>query len=193
MSTPTSQTVAQPLGARSAIRKPLVDLGTRLAHAAMVLGFVVSYASAESEYFRLVHVYSGYALAALLAFRLLWGWLGPVSARWSLLQRRLSLWPQWLRTVAQGGWAQRNVWVSGSSVTLASVVVLIYAFTALSIVSGWATYNELVGDGGLSEALEELHEVLGNAVMAVVCMHVGLVLVIRAWRGPQSLRPMWRG
>jgi hypothetical protein len=34
---------------------------------------------------------------------------------------------------------------------------------------------------------------LGNAAMAVVCVHVGLVVMLRMWRGPQALRPMWRG
>jgi len=51
-------------------RKPVVDLGTRMAHASMALAFLISYVTSESEYWRLVHVYSGYSLAAVLAYAL---------------------------------------------------------------------------------------------------------------------------
>jgi cytochrome b len=83
--------------------------------------------------------------------------------------------------------------VGASSWVLSAAVLGIYAFSTVAIASGWATYNELLGDGWLNDALQELHEGLGNAAMAVVCVHVGLVVVLRVWRGPQALRPMWRG
>jgi len=174
-------------------RKPVVDLGTRMAHASMALAFLISYVTSESEYWRLVHVYSGYSLAAVLAFRLVWGWFGPVSARWGLLLRRVAMWRVWLNKFKQGEWLMRNFWVGVSSWVLSAAVLGIYTFSTVAIASGWATYNELLGDGWLNDALQELHEGLGNAAMAVVCIHVGLVVVLRVWRGPQALRPMWRG
>ncbi len=182
----TAQTV-------SAQRKPLVDLGTRMAHASMALAFFVSYVTSESEYWRLVHVYSGYSLAAVLAFRLVWGWVGPASARWGVLLRRVAMWRVWLNKFKQGEWLTRNFWVGASSWVLSAAVLAIYVFSTVAIASGWATYNELLGDGWLNDALQELHEGLGNAAMAVVCVHVGLVVTLRVWRGPQALRPMWRG
>lgn len=174
-------------------RKPVVDLGTRTAHASMALAFLISYVTSESEFWRLVHVYSGYSLAAVLAFRLMWGWVGPASARWGLLLRRVAMWRVWLNKFQQGEWLSRNFWVGVSGWVLSVAVLGIYAFSAVAIASGWATYNELLGDGWLNDALQELHEGLGNAAMAVVCIHVGLVVVLRVWRGPQTLRPMWRG
>lgn len=174
-------------------RKPVVDLGTRLAHASMALAFLVSYLTSESEYWRLLHVYSGYGLAAVLTFRLVWGWIGPAPARWGLLLRRISLWRVWRNKLKQGEWLSRNFWVGVSSWVLSVVVVCIYAFCALAIASGWATYNELLGDGWGNDALQDLHEVLGNTAMSVVCIHLGLVVLLRVWRGPQVLRPMWRG
>ncbi len=174
-------------------RKLVVDLGTRLAHASMALAFSISYVTSESEDWRLLHVYSGYSLAAVLAFRLVWGWVGPASARWGLLLRRVGMWRVWVIKLKQGEWLTRNFWVGASSWVLSAAVLAIYAFSALAIASGWATYNELLGDGWLNDALQELHEGLGNAAMAVVCVHVGLVVMLRVWRGPQALRPMWRG
>ncbi len=174
-------------------RKLVVDLGTRLAHASMALAFSISYVTSESEDWRLLHVYSGYSLAAVLAFRLVWGWVGPASARWGLLLRRVGMWRVWVIKLKQGECLTRNFWVGASSWVLSAAVLAIYAFSALAIASGWATYNELLGDGWLNDALQELHEGLGNAAMAVVCVHVGLVVMLRVWRGPQALRPMWRG
>jgi cytochrome b len=174
-------------------RKPLVDLGTRMAHASMALAFFISYVTSESEYWRLVHVYSGYGLASVLALRLVWGWIGPASARWGLLLRRVAMWRVWLNKFKQGEWLTRNFWVGVSSWLLSAAVLCLYAFCTAAIASGWATYNELLGDGWLNDALQELHEGLGNVAMAVVCIHVGLVVMLRVWRGPQALRPMWRG
>jgi cytochrome b len=174
-------------------RKPVVDLGTRMAHASMALAFLVSYVTSESEYWRLVHVYSGYSLAAVLAFRGVWGWVGPASARWGLLLRRVAMWRVWLNKFKQGEWLSRNFWVGASSWVLSAAVLCIYVFCTVAIASGWATYNELLGDGWLNDALQELHEGLGNAAMAMVCFHVGLVAVLRVWRGPHALRPMWQG
>jgi len=174
-------------------RMPVVDLGTRMAHASMALAFLVSYVTSESEYWRLVHVYSGYSLAAVLAFRGVWGWVGPASARWGLLLRRVAMWRVWLYKFKQGEGLSRNFWVGASSWVLSAAVLCIYAFCTVAIASGWATYNELLGDGWLNDALQELHEGLGNAAMAMVCFHVGLVVVLRVWRGPNALRPMWQG
>ena len=92
-------------------RKPVVDLGTRMAHASMALAFLISYVTSESEYWRLAHVYSGYSLAAVLAFRSVWGWVGPASARWGLLLRRVAMWRVWLSKLKQGEWLTRNFWV----------------------------------------------------------------------------------
>jgi len=174
-------------------RKPVVDLGTHMAHASMALAFLVSFLTSESESWRLVHVYSGYSLATVLAFRLLWAWVGPASAHLGLMLRRVAMWRVWLKKLEQGEWITRNFWVCVSSWMLSAEVLCIYVFCTVTIASGWATYNELSGDGWLNDALQELHEGLGNAAMAVVCIHVGLVVMLRVWRGPQALRPMWRG
>ena len=189
---PAQVTVAT-VTAAPAQHKPVDDLGTRMAHTSMALAFLISYVTSESEYWRLVHVYSGYSLAAVLAFRLVWGWVGPASARWVLLLRRVAMWRVWANKIKQGEWLTRNFWVGASSWVLSAAVLGIYAFSTVAIASGWATYNELLGDGWLNDALQELHEGLGNAAMAVVCVHVGLVVMLRVWRGPQVLRPMWRG
>ncbi len=51
-----AQVTAATVTAAPTQRKPVVDLGTRMAHASMALAFLISYVTSESEYWRLVHV-----------------------------------------------------------------------------------------------------------------------------------------
>ena len=57
------------------------DLLLRVFHWSLVLFFVISYATGEEE--SSIHAWSGYAIAFLLTFRLIWGFVGPTHARFS--------------------------------------------------------------------------------------------------------------
>ncbi len=53
----------------------------RIFHWGLVLAFVVAYLSGDEE--NSVHIYSGYVVAGLIAFRLVWGIIGSRYARFS--------------------------------------------------------------------------------------------------------------
>jgi cytochrome b len=53
----------------------------RIFHWALVVFFIASYASGEEE--SMLHIWSGYAIAGLVIFRLIWGLFGPKHARFS--------------------------------------------------------------------------------------------------------------
>ena len=53
----------------------------RIFHWGLVLAFVVAYLSGDEE--NSVHIYSGYVVAGLIAFRLIWGFIGTRYARFS--------------------------------------------------------------------------------------------------------------
>lgn len=57
------------------------DLGVRLFHWSLVLLFVVSYLSGDEQ--ETLHAWSGYAIIALLGFRIIWGFVGTKYARFS--------------------------------------------------------------------------------------------------------------
>ena len=59
------------------------DLPLRVFHWLLAISFVGAFLTAESERVRDVHVVLGYTVLGLLAFRLLWGFLGTRHARWS--------------------------------------------------------------------------------------------------------------
>ena len=62
----------------------------RMFHWLFALCFIGAYASADGERWRMLHVTLGYTLVGLLAFRLVYGLVGPRQARLSLLWRTLA-------------------------------------------------------------------------------------------------------
>ena len=59
------------------------DLPTRLFHWSLAASFIVAFVTSESEKWRDIHVAAGYALAGLIAFRILWGFIGGAHSRFA--------------------------------------------------------------------------------------------------------------
>ena len=58
------------------------DIGVRLFHWSLVVLFTLAYVSGDDDASRL-HAWTGYAIIALLAFRLAWGLVGSRHARFA--------------------------------------------------------------------------------------------------------------
>lgn len=143
------------------------DLPTRTFHWLLALSFVGAYATSDSERLRDVHVALGYTMLGLVAFRFVWGLIGTRYARFGsfafgwrsvlgYLRSLLSRSPQhYLGHNPAGSWA----------------IYGLLGLTVLAGATGYATYNELGGHW-----LEEVHEFMGNALLALVLVHVAGVL-----------------
>ena len=57
------------------------DVPTRVFHWLLVVSFAGAFLTAESERYRDIHVVLGYTLLGLIAFRLVWGFVGTRYAR----------------------------------------------------------------------------------------------------------------
>ncbi|MBM3392873.1 MAG: cytochrome B [Betaproteobacteria bacterium] len=167
------------------MRKILVwDLPVRLGHWLMVGGFLLAWATGESERWRLLHVLAGGTVTAAAAYRLLWGIVGSRTARFADFvrgPREAAAYLKGLFTFAPrhyvghnpaGGWA----------------IVLLLALALASGASGWLAYQEIGG-----EWLEEFHEFLTGAMLAVVGVHVLGVLVGSLVHGENLVRAMVTG
>lgn len=53
----------------------------RIFHWSLVVSFAIAYFSGDEE--NAIHIYSGYIVAALISFRLIWGFIGSRHARFS--------------------------------------------------------------------------------------------------------------
>lgn len=162
-------TSASPADSRAQVQpsRRTIDAPTRAFHWLMALSFVGAYLTADGERWRLVHVTLGYTVIGLIAFRLVWGLLGPAQVRLSVLAGKLRGLMPFLQSLRAG---QVN-WQAGLNVVQALAITALLALLALSAASGYTLYEELSG-----EWMEEVHEVLGNAALAIVGLHLALVL-----------------
>src|SRR5689334_25268350 len=145
MNTPSASPVdsaSAEAGGTPATRTILVwDAPVRVFHWLMVLCFAGAYLTAESERWRLAHVTLGYTMAGLVAFRLLWGWVGTRHARFSSFVRGPEAIARYLRGLV-GGRPEHH---AGHNPAGALVIVALLGMTLVVTAAGWATYNEVGG------------------------------------------------
>jgi cytochrome b len=172
-----------------------MDAPTRVFHWLFALSFLGAYLSADGERWRLLHVTLGYTLAGLLVFRLLYGVWGPPQARLSLMQRKLSAAPQWLKslgaTATNGSFASIN-WRQGQNLLMALAVVALLLLVLPLTLSGYASYNDW-GDFLGGDWVSELHEVVGETFLIVVLAHLALIAGLSCLRQKNLAQPMLSG
>lgn len=144
------------------------DLPVRIFHWLLVASFAGAWLTAESESWRLVHVTLGYTVAALVAFRIIWGFLGTRYARFSSFVKGPSAAFGYLKALIAGR-PQHHV---GHNPAGAIAIIALLALAAVVTATGYATYNDLGG-----EWLEEFHEAAATGMLAIVFIHVAGVLV----------------
>lgn len=139
------------------------DLPVRAFHWLLAGSFSAAYLLSESERLRNVHVNLGYAVLGLVAFRLLWGVVGTRYARFrSFIFSPAAAWA-YLRGLLRGG-ATRYI---GHNPAGSFVIWAILGLATLTGLAGYATYEEIGGD-----AVAELHELLANAWLVLVGLHI---------------------
>jgi cytochrome b len=160
------------------------DWPVRLGHWLMVGGFALAWLTGDSETFRLVHVGAGATVLAVAAFRLPWGFIGSRYARFVDFVRGPAAVKDYFFSLLRlqpahhvghnpaGGWA----------------IVLLLGLGIVTGLSGWAIYNDIGG-----HLLEELHEGLATAMLAIVIVHVAGVVSGSMLHGENLVRAMVNG
>jgi cytochrome b len=180
-------------------RVRLWDPALRAFHWTLAAAFAFSYAMGEfGPTIMTLHFWSGYLIAALLVFRLVWGLVGPRPARFghfvkgggavaayakSLPERRPSFWPG---HNPLGGW---------------SVVALLVALAALTLTGMMADPEDFINAGPLADdvprwmakAARGWHEALGTLALALVILHLAAIAFYRLWKREDLVRPMIDG
>lgn len=160
------------------------DILVRIFHWSFAACFAGAWLTAESERWRDVHVTLGYAMLGLVAFRLLWGLVGPRHARFSSFVRGPAAVARYLRSLVAG----RPEHHLGHNPAGAVAIVLLLAAALAAIASGWAVYNDWGG-----EWLEETHEFLAGAMLALVGVHLAGVAVASWLHRENLVRAMLTG
>lgn len=160
------------------------DIPTRLFHWLLALSFVGAFVTAESERTRDLHLLFGYTLLGLIGFRLLWGLIGSRYARF----RSFLFSPAAVRDYLVSLLTRNPKHYLGHNPTGSFAVFLLLALGLLAGASGWAAYNDAGG-----EWLEELHEGMANAMLAVVFVHIAGVVVSSLLHRENLVRAMITG
>lgn len=147
------------------------DLPTRAFHWLMVFSFAGAYVTGESEKLRDVHVWLGYLMLGLIAFRVIWGFAGNEYARFSSFSYGPGAVKDYLKSVL----AMRPQHFLGHNPAGSWAIWILLALGLLTGVTGYAVYQDLGGD-----AMEEFHEFAANFMLAVVAIHVTGVVVSSA-------------
>jgi len=177
--------MSQP-GARTKVfRSVLVwDVPTRVFHWLLVLSFTGAYLTAESELDRDIHVVLGYTLLGLLAFRLLWGFFGTRYAQF----RSFLFKPGEIMAYSLSMLKGKPAHYIGHNPLGSVSVWLLLGLGILSGVSGVLSFQDIGGD-----AMEEMHEFVSNAMLAVVLIHIAGVVVSSVLHRENLVRSMVTG
>ena len=170
------------------------DLPTRLFHWTLVALIGFSWWTAEEDEVEL-HLYSGYAILTLLLFRLMWGFVGSSTARFSHFIRGPRAVIGYVRDMR--AWKQ----VGHSPLGALSVVALL-GLVSFQVATGLFNSDEdglvegplapLVGFD-FSDAMHDLHEDAFNILLIFIGLHVAALLFYRLVLGKKLVRPMIGG
>jgi cytochrome b len=144
------------------------DVPTRVFHWLLVVAFAGAFLTSEWKRFEDTHIVLGYTLLGLMAFRLLWGFIGTRYARFSSFLFKPGEIASYALDMFDGKPAKHTGHNPVGSLA-------IFALIALGIISG-VTGVMLLQDAG-GEVMEELHEVVSYGMLLVVALHVGGVIM----------------
>lgn len=160
------------------------DLPVRVFHWTFAASFIGAYALADSERLRNVHVMLGYTVLGLLVFRLVWGFVGTPHARFRSFAFSPLAAARHLRDELAGR-AGRYVGHNPAGSWAIYGLLLLGAATGIT---GCLTFNKVGG-----ETFEEIHEVLANAWLLLVALHVIAVVVTSLAHRENLVRAMITG
>jgi cytochrome b len=176
----------------------LWDLPVRLVHWSFVILLPALWWAAEIRADIELHKTLGYVMLALLAFRLLWGFVGSSTARFGEFVRGPRGVFSYLRDLRSkraqpivghnplGGWSV----IALLLLLVAQLLLGLFAQDVDGIESGPLSY--LVSYEG-ADAARELHQQVFNVLLALVAVHLGAIVFYRVVHGNDLVKPMITG
>lgn len=181
-----------------ASRIPLWDAPVRLFHWALAALVVFSYATGKIGGSWLEwHMRSGYAILALLAFRLAWGFAGSETARFTSFLRG----PRATLAYARGLVMRRAPSVLGHTPTGGWMIVAMLAILAVQAASGLFVDDEIATQGPLAvkvsnafvAKMSALHGYNQWLIVAAVALHVAAIAFYQGYLKADLVGPMIHG
>jgi cytochrome b len=143
------------------------DIFVRVFHWGLAASFVVAWATGDDG--KALHLWAGYAAAALIAMRLVWGVIGTPHARFSDFVKSPLVVARYLKDVVTG----REARYLGHNPAGGAMILALLATLIGVCVSGWLLTTDTFWG---SEMMEDLHETLANLALVLVGLHIAGVV-----------------
>jgi cytochrome b len=149
----------------------------RFFHWSLVISFAVAWISAED--WKDLHHWAGYAAGALIAFRLVWGLIGPRYARFTQFVKSPAAVAAYLRDMVTGR-ERRHL---GHNPAGGLMILALMCTMGAVAFTGWLSTTDVYWG---VEWVEEVHETLANMLLGLVGLHV-LGVVFTSLRHRENL------
>ncbi len=169
-----------PAGRTVRVWDPLVRIG----HWTLVAAVAVAWLSHEGP--AVLHDTAGYLALAVVALRLVWGFVGPARARFADFLRG----PRATLAYARALLAGREPRFLGHNPLGGWMILALLGTVAATGLSGWlATTDAFWGVAWV----EELHDLLADALLLLIALHVAGVALTSLRHGENLVRAMLTG
>lgn len=160
------------------------DPFVRVFHWSLATLFLVAYATGDE--IEKIHIAAGYAIAGLIAARIVWGFIGPHHARFSSFVRPPKEVLAYLRDVAL---LRAPRYIGHNPAGGAMIVALLVMLTGTCITGYMMTTDAYWG----SKWVEEAHETMAHLSVGLIVVHVLGVLIASFEQRENLIRAMVTG
>ncbi|MEQ8390187.1 MAG: cytochrome b/b6 domain-containing protein [Thalassospira sp.] len=160
------------------------DPFVRLFHWGLAASFAIAWVTADE--WDSLHHWAGYAAAALIGLRLVWGLIGTRYARFTQFIKRPSETKQYLGDILQG---RERRYVGHNPAGAAMIVALLLAMSGCALTGWMYTTDAFWG----VDWVEETHEFLANGLLALVLLHIAGVILASLRHHENLIRAMITG
>lgn len=160
------------------------DWGVRLFHWGLVLSFATAWLTSHSS--EDIHHMAGYAAAALIVLRVIWGIIGTHYARFSQFTRGPRTILEYLGAIATGSEAR----YIGHNPAGGAMVMTLMAAMIVTAFTGWMTTTEQFW--GI-EWVSRTHELSAKGVLLLVLVHLVGVTLASVRHRENLVRAMFTG
>lgn len=176
---PPSETAAKP-PVEVVVWDPLV----RIFHWSLVAAFSIAFATGDD--FERIHIVAGYVVLGLVAFRIVWGFIGPRYARFSDFIYSPRHLIAYMRDLLAGQ-AKRVLGHNPAGGTM------IMALLLMLLATGATGHILTLPEYSRIKWLEEVHELLANLTLGLAVLHVAGVLFSSFLHRENLIRAMITG
>lgn len=184
----TTHTGTNTTAAAHPTQRRVTDDVTRTFHWLFALSFLGAYVTADSDSALVLHMGLGYLMIGLLAFRVIWGLVGPKRARLTSLFGRMATIRTWIATHKGRADIWQFNWQTAQNALMTWIIAMLLITTIPLVLSGYLTQADVI-----SSLMEDFHEFLGEFYLALVITHLAAIAIISVWRRRNLALPIISG